>query len=128
MFWGLLDIAAGIILGNSMSVGLQNSISVSIALELSVVSNATLTVNTIQEDAAGKKQVVYDNSSNYLFARKLWLSTIHTLKHCEENYQSYTAADSALFNRKMLYYTKNSNINLLNNLMELQRMQNQYAI
>lgn len=128
MLWILLDTAAGIVLEDSMSVGLQNSISVNIALELSVLSNATLTVNIIQEDAAGKKQVVYDNSSNYLFARKLWLSTIHTIKHCEENYQSYTAADSALFNRKMLYYTKDSNINLLNNLIELQRIQNQYAI
>ena len=128
MLWNLLDIAAGIVLEDSMSVGLQNSISVNIALELSVLSNATLTVNTIQEDAAGKKQVVYDNSSNHLFARKLWLSTIHTIKHCEENYQSYTAADSALFNRKMLYYTKDSNINLQNNLIELQRIQNQYAI
>ena len=128
MSYELVNVAAGFVLGNSISIGRQNSISLSIALELSILSNATLTVNTIQEDAAGKKQVVYDNSSNYLFARKLWLSTIHTLKHCEENYQSYTAADSALFNRKMLYYTKNSNINLLNNLMELQRMQNQYAI
>ena len=128
MLWNLLDIAAGIVLEDSMSVGLQNSISVNIALELSVLSNATLTVNTIQEDAAGKKQVVYADSSNYLFARKLWLSTIHTIKHCEENYQSYTAADSALFNRKMLYYTKDSNINLQNNLIELQRIQNQYAI
>ena len=128
MLWNFLDIVAGIVLEDSMSVGLQNSISVNIALELSVLSNATLTVNTIQEDAAGKKQVVYDNSSNYLFARKLWLSTIHTIKHCEENYQSYTAADSALFNRKMLYYTKDSNINLLNNLIELQRIQNQYEI
>ena len=128
MLWNFLDIVAGIVLEDSMSVGLQNSISVNIALELSVLSNATLTVNTIQEDAAGEKQVVYDDSSNHLFARKLWLSTIHTIKHCEENYQSYTAADSALFNRKMLYYTKDSNINLLNNLIELQRIQNQYAI
>ena len=81
MLWNFLDIVAGIVLEDSMSVGLQNSISVNIALELSVLSNATLTVNTIQEDAAGKKQVVYDNSSNYLFARKLWLSTIHSMRY-----------------------------------------------
>ena len=129
MLWNFLDIVAGIVLEDSMSVGLQNSISVNIALELSVLSNATLTVNTIQEDAAGEKQVVYDDSSNHLFARKLWLSTIHTIKHCEENYQSYIFSDKSLeLNRKMLYFTQDSVMNVTNNLIELLRMNNNYAM
>ncbi|MDE6568107.1 MAG: thrombospondin type 3 repeat-containing protein, partial [Lachnospiraceae bacterium] len=124
----LLDIAAGIVLEDSMSVGLQNSISVNIALELSVLSNGTVTRNTIQKDCTGNTQVVYDDASNYLFARKLWLSTIHTIKHCEENYQSYISSASSLLNRKMLYYTKDSSMNVTYNLIELLRMHNQYAM
>ena len=112
-----------------MSVGMQNSISVNIALELSILSNDTVTGGTIQKDCAGNTQVVYDDGSNYILARKLWLSTIHTIKHCEENYQSYIFSDTSLeLNRKMLYFTKDSIMNVAYNLIELLRMHNQYAI
>lgn len=125
----LLDITAGIILGDSMSVGLQNSLSVNIALELSVLSNSKVTTNTIQKDCTGNIQVVYDNTSNYIMARKLWLSTIHTIKHCEENYKSYILSDtSSELNRKILYFTQNSTMNVNNNIIELLRMQYQYAM
>ena len=125
----LVDITAGIVLGDSMSVGLQNSISVNIALELSTLSNSTVTKNTIQKDCAGDTQVVYDNASNYMLARKLWLSTIHTIKHCEENYQSYIFSDKSLeLNRKMLYFSQDSVMNVTNNLIELIRIQNQYVM
>ena len=128
MHYALADIVAGIVLEDSMGVGLQNSISVNMALGLSIVSNNTVAGNTIQKDCAGNTQVVYDDASNYLFTRKLWLSTIHTIKRCEQNYQSYISSASSSLNRKMLYYTKDSSMNVTNNLIELLRMHNQYAI
>ena len=125
----MVDIGKGIVLGDSMSVGLQNSLSVNIALELSVLSNSKFTTNTIQKDCTGNIQVVYDNTSNYIMARKLWLSTIHTIKHCEENYKSYILSDtSSELNGKILYFTQNSTMNVNNNIIELLRMQYQYAM
>ena len=70
MSYELVNVAAGFVLGNSMSIGRQNSISVSIALELSPLSNGSLIVKIIQEDCVGNKQVVYDDSSNYLFSQR----------------------------------------------------------
>ena len=93
------------------------------------MSNNTVTKNTIQKDCAGNTQVVYDDANNYMLTRKLWLSTIHTTKHCEENYRSYILSEKSLeLNRKMLYYTKDSAMNANNNIIELLRMQYQYAM
>lgn len=124
-FIALADITTGIVLGDSMSVGLQNSVSVSIALELSVLSNNTVTANVVHKDYSGNSQAVYDNTSNYMFTRKLWLSTIYSIKCCEGNYKSYIFSDTSLFNRNMLYFTKDSIMNVTNNLIELKRIQNQ---